>query len=503
MVMSGAAKVRSIELDLSLYVPALATSVVGMVLSGNKGTKNSPTLITDEGTLVNTFGAPEVSDYGLLAAIRYLRKGNQLWVVRVGSYDVVASKSLMSGASAAVLVDALSTGSWGNELSIVVTTGSVQGYQLQVRESGVVRETYDNVLLGLANVADPDYISTRINGVSEYVVVTPDTAYSTLTPATYTLSGGVSGTADSADIVGTQVGNTATGLQLFRNPDVYDIDLLATPGIWWKDVVAEILSIAEGRGDAFGLIDPPLGLSVQEVVEWHNGLLTGDPEYLTTQPNSSYAGLLYPWVQVYDSYSGSDLFVPPSGHWAGQMAYSDFLADPWFAPAGMTRGVLVDALDIEYSAKDGERDYMYGTGLNAVNPIVNFKSRGGIVIWGQKTLLRNTTALNRINVRRMLNYLKKIISQAVRALLFEPNDSGTWGSFTRLVNPVLRDVKARRGLYDFKVICDATTNTPAVIDRSTMIAKILLQPTKAAELIELQFTLLPTGANFSEFVTTP
>jgi phage tail sheath protein FI len=169
----------------------------------------------------------------------------------------------------------------------------------------------------------------------------------------------------------------------------------------------------------------------------------------------------------------------------------------WFAFAGLLRGRLLGALDVEYSPVQGERDYMYSGG-NAVNPIVSFPV-DGICLFGQRTLQRASTALDRINVRRMLLYARKVIASAVRYLVFEPNDLMTWIRFVDLVSPYLRSIKARRGLEDFRVVCDETTNTPDRINNNDMVGKLFLKPTKTAEMIELEFTLLPTGATFEEF----
>jgi hypothetical protein len=157
---------------------------------------------------------------------------------------------------------------------------------------------------------------------------------------------------------------------------------------------------------------------------------------------------------------------------------------------------VVSGIDIAYGPTPGEMDLLYGDG-NAVNPIARFP-KDGIVVWGQRTLQRAPTALDRVNVRRLMLYLRKVISTASRYLVFEPNDEKTWTLFGQLVVPYLNDVRQRRGLYDFRVKCDEDTNTPEVIDRNEMHAQIFLKPVKAAEFIQIDLIITSTGANFDE-----
>jgi hypothetical protein len=497
--------VYAVERDFSLYAPALATSIFGIVTTASKGPVNELTFVTDEGTLVGLFGLPSVSHMGLYAAQRYLRRGRQLWVVRVATYDREADPLVVKDGTGAV--DTLSfspnsSGSWANTISITISAGMVAGtHKVVIRDGLYTAEVFDRLLVGAAHVGSPNYITTRINGVSDYVTVSVlDTAPTTLLVGTQTFSGGLDGApADTSDVIGVSGSPPvvpATGLQLFRNPETLDINLIAVPGYSQKEVVAELIDICATRGDCMTLLEVPYGKSVQQAVEWHNGVGGGldDP---TGALNSSYAALYYPWAKVYDSNQDSEAWISPVGHAAAVIAYTDYVADPWWAPAGFNRGLLPDVLEIEHSPTQGERDYMYGGG-NAINPIVNFSGQG-FVIWGQRTLQRATTSLDRINVRRLLLYMRKVIATAVRYLVFEPNDEATWQRFVDLVEPVCLAIQGRRGLYGFKVICDSTTNTPEVIARNEMRGKILIQPTHAAEMIVTEFVLLPTGASFEEF----
>jgi hypothetical protein len=243
------------------------------------------------------------------------------------------------------------------------------------------------------------------------------------------------------------------------------------------------------------ILDTPDNYSVQQAVDWHNGSgAFSDHQSFS----SSYAAMYYPWIQIYDAYNAVNVWTPPSGHVSGVYAYTDFISETWFAPAGFNRAHIVAGLQVRYSPDQGERELMYGNG-NALNPIVQFP-KDGITVWGQRTLQRAPTALDRVNVRRLLLYMRKVVATAVKYLVFEPNDPITWRTFINLVTPFCQTVQSRRGLYDFAVVCDETTNTPDLIDQNTMVGRIYIKPTKAAEIINVDFVISNTGTSFSEEV---
>jgi phage tail sheath protein FI len=406
----------------------------------------------------------------------------------------------------AFVADAISEGEWGNNITIGIEDGTqANTKRLLVYYNGAQVERFDSVDLD-DTTGNANFIETKINDVSDYITVTLDAGLagaSTELPEDVdppaALAGGDTdaGNVDAAAIIGLawDAGlSQSTGLQLFASAEAVDINLLAAPGWFDAGVVTELISICEARYDCMAIIDPPNDLRPQEVVDWHNG--EGDYAGQHAAFNSSYAALYYPWVKVYDAYAGEYIFTPPSGHILGVYAYTDWNTESWFAPAGMQRGKLASAVDIAYGATAGERDLLYGDG-NAVNPIGSFR-QDGIVVWGQRTLQRAPTALDRVNVRRLMLYLRKVISTSVNYLVFEPNDEKTWKLFGHLVVPYLNDVRQRRGLYDFRVKCDETTNTPDVIDRNEMRAQIFLKPVKAAEFIQIDLVITTTGANFDE-----
>lgn len=290
------------------------------------------------------------------------------------------------------------------------------------------------------------------------------------------------------------IGNPAlsTGIFSFQNPEVYDINLLLIPGNSSGAVIGQALQLCEGRGDVLYLVDPPFGLRPQQVVDWHNGMLYSD---LRAAIDSSYGALYWPWLKVFDQFNATEIFVPPSGFVASVFARTAVVAEQWFAPAGLNRGRLLTALDVEYNATQGERDLLYGSG-NAVNPIVKFP-QDGIVVFGQRTLQRLQSALDRVNVRMLLIYLKKNLVRELRFFLFEPIDNLLFAEITSSIKPFLENVMARRGMTGFKVICDASNNTPATVDRNEVHVAVLIRPTRAAEFIELDLVILRSDQSFS------
>jgi phage tail sheath protein FI len=418
--------------------------------------------------------------------------------------DLVAD---YSAAVDAFEVEALSEGEWGNNISIVIEDGTeASTKRLWVYYEGAKVERFDSIDLDDTS-GNANFIETKINGVSDFITVTLDALLagaSSELPSDVALPGTslTGGDSDASSVSATEIIGEAwdvglqqpTGLQLLASPSAVDINLLAAPG--WADaaVVNEMIQLCETRADCMAIIDPPADLQPSEVVDWHNGEGTYAGQHAAF--NSSYAALYYPWVKVYDAYNGAYVFTPPSGHALAVYAYTDYATESWFAPAGLQRGRVVSGVDVAYGPTPGEMDLLYGDG-NAINPIARFP-QDGIVVWGQRTLQRAPTALDRVNVRRLMLYLRKVLSTASRYLVFEPNDEKTWRLFGQLVVPYLNDVRQRRGLYDFRVKCDESTNTPEVIDRNQMNAQIFLKPVKAAEFIQIDLVITSTGANFDE-----
>lgn len=298
----------------------------------------------------------------------------------------------------------------------------------------------------------------------------------------------------SSNLDSAVIGNPSagTGLYSISSPETYDINVLCLPGCTSGAVIGQGLQFCEARGDCLYIVDPPFGLRPQQVVDWHNGMLLSD---LSSAINSSYGALYWGWLRIFDQYNSVDVWIPPSGHVSGVFARTARVAEQWYAPAGVRRGRLLTPLDVEYNPGQGERDLLYGSG-NAVNPIVSFL-QDGIIVWGQRTLQRTSTALDRVNVRMLLTHLKKNLIRILRSFVFEPNDNTAWVQVQNVVYPFLADVQARRGLDGFKVVCDETNNTPERRDKNQLWVSVFIKPTKAIEFIVLNLVILQSTASFS------
>lgn len=342
------------------------------------------------------------------------------------------------------------------------------------------------------------YVGSYLSLVSDYIRVEDNMAV-LAGPAdgTYDLSGGSDGIPADPDrqdelLIGSSV--AYSGLYSVSESEQFDIDLIAVPGHSSTTVVTELLYMCQNfRQDCMAIIDSPFGLTVNEIVAWQNGTHPLN----ATRFDSDFGALYWPWVRIRDNYNRIDVWAPPSGSVMAVYAQSDRLARPWFAPAGITRGVVPGINDVYSRPTQEERDLMYGY-RNCVNPIVQFVDTEGFVVWGQKTMQRRPTALDRVNVRRLMFYIEKRIKAESRILLFEPHDAEFRAEFTRIATVILQEVLTDRGITAFKIKADAELNTPDVIDRNEFRARIGIQPTRAVEFMFLEFSIHRTGSDFSE-----
>jgi phage tail sheath protein FI len=279
-------------------------------------------------------------------------------------------------------------------------------------------------------------------------------------------------------------GSYTNMINLLSNTDDYKFNLLLTPGLFdslQPSQVTSIISNTQNRGDNLFVLDlVPYNSQVATVVNQ------------AASRNTSYAASYWPWVQVLDPDSGQQVWVPASTVLGGVYAFNDSVAEPWFAPAGINRGGLGQVIRAERKLAQSDRDTLYS---GKVNPIATFPGQG-TVVYGQKTLQTKASALDRVNVRRLLISLKSYISQVANNLVFEQNSVATRNSFLAQVNPYLESVQQRQGLYAFKVVMDESNNTADVVDRNEMVGQIYIQPTKTAEFIYLDFNITPTGTTF-------
>jgi hypothetical protein len=274
-------------------------------------------------------------------------------------------------------------------------------------------------------------------------------------------------------------------LNLLANKDEYDFNILITPGLFLgahADISSpDAISIVEGRGDAFAVVD------LVAYGETKSNVITA-----AAGSTSNYAAGYWPWVQTFSSALGRPVWVPPSVVMAGVFAFNDQSGAEWFAPAGLNRGGIGSVIKAERKLSADDRDDLYAAN---VNPLATFPGEG-VVAFGQKTFQKRATALDRINVRRLLINLKRYVSNVSRQLVFEQNTTVTRNRFLATVNPYMERLTQQQGLYSYKVVMDDTNNTADVIDRNQLIGQIYVQPTKTAEFIILDFTLQPTGINF-------
>ena len=310
-------------------------------------------------------------------------------------------------------------------------------------------------------------------------------------PLSITLSGGVNGTASTADI--------QDGYALFANKEIVDISLVLT-GAHTADVVNYAIdNVALARLDCVVFFSPPLaavynnsGSEAAHVVDYRQS--TGEYDGTGIGRNTSYAVMDSGWKRQYDRYNDQYINVPLNADTAGLCARTDQTNDAWWSPAGFNRGQIKNVVKLIWSPDQTERDTLY---KNGVNPVTTFPGEGTL-LYGDKTLLAKPSAFDRINVRRLFIVLEKAIATAAKYQLFEFNDVFTRAQFRSMVEPFLRDVRGRRGIYDFRVVCDETNNTGEVIDRNEFVADIYIKPARSINFIYLNFVAVRTSVSFTE-----
>jgi hypothetical protein len=291
------------------------------------------------------------------------------------------------------------------------------------------------------------------------------------------------------NIQGLSPSSYTSSIYLLGNKDAYQYNLITAPGLIADEtnypahvpIITDLLSMVQDRKDSMSVID---------VVGYNSNINPVVSNALSY--NTSYAATYWPWVKTIDPNTGNQVWVPPSTIIPGVYAFNDQVSAPWFAPAGINRGVLSNVIQAERYLTQGNRDLLYSNNINSIATFPNV----GVVVFGQKTLQKKKSALDRVNVRRLLIELKNYISQISNTLVFEQNNVVTRNSFLSQVNPYLSSIQQQQGLTDFKVIMDESNNTSNTIDNNQLIGQIYLQPTKTVEFIILDFNILPTGAVF-------
>jgi len=546
------------EVDLTTVVPSILSTAGAFAGTFNWGPVNQVVLVDSEITLAKTFGDPDSnSAISFFTAANFLAYGNNLSIVRaVGA----TSNNATANSSANIQVDnadifeasylnnnnsntygafmARFPGAMGNSLSVSVTdaTGfsawAYKGYftsapgtsdfvanaggandeihvvvvdagGLFTGTQGTVLETYafvskasDATLNGSTN-----YYKQVIFNNSKYVYAVDPVDYAN-TSATWGQTGSTTfatlNTSKSVTLVnGTNAkpsdGNLETAYGLFQNKENINISLVLTGD---ADITVQqyvIDNIANSRADCIAFISPPSS----NVVNQAGNETTNITAWLAALSRStSYAVADSGWKYQFDKYNNVYRWIPLNGDVAGLCAYTDTVRDPWFSPAGFNRGAIKNCIKLAWNPSKTYRDTLYAAG---VNPVVSFPGQGTI-LYGDKTLQAKPSAFDRINVRRLFIILEKSIATAAQYSLFEFNDEFTRGQFVALVTPFLRDVQGRRGITDFKVVCDTTNNTGQVIDTNRFVGDIYIKPARSINFIQLNFVAVGTGVDFTTVV---
>ena len=356
----------------------------------------------------------------------------------------------------------------------------------QVEVSGSYPNKSAYVRVKSVNLLTPDYFDNNGLAKSQYTASIPLVASGTFANATGNVKGGANfyETINSSNTQGLVSANYTNMTNLLSNVDDYKYNILITPGLYQADYatpMASIISNTQNRGDAIFIAD---------MVKYGSTVATAVGE--ASEIDNSYAATYWPWLQTIDPETGKNVWVPASTMIPGVYAYNDRVGAEWFAPAGFNRGGLSTVIRVEQKLSQANRDTLY---LGKVNPIATFPGQG-IVVFGQKTLQTKASALDRVNVRRLLINLKNYIGGISNSLVFEQNSVATRNSFLAQVNPYLASVQQRQGLYAYQVVMDESNNTADVIDRNQLVGTIYIQPTKTAEFVVLNFNILPTGIEF-------
>ena len=303
------------------------------------------------------------------------------------------------------------------------------------------------------------------------------------TPFTASMAGGADGTIGNSEIT--------TAYNFFANPDVVDVSLIISgPGN--ATVAASLISIADSRKDAMVFLSPTRASVVDKAGSEATNILA----FRSGLTSSSYAFLDSGYKYQYDRYNDVYRYVPLNGDIAGICARTDQERDPWFSPGGLNRGIVKNVIKLAYNPTKAERDNLY---VQGINPVVTFQGEGTI-LFGDKTMLNRPQVFDRINVRRLFIVLEKSIARAARSSMFEFNDQFTRAQFANLVEPFLRDIQGRRGITDFRVVCDETNNTSNVIDANQFVGDIYIKPARSVNFIQLNFVAVRTGVSFDEIV---
>jgi phage tail sheath protein FI len=547
------------EIDLTTVIPSVATSTGAFVGSFAWGPCGEITTVSDETRLVSSFGKPDSTNYEYwFSAANFLAYGNNLKLVR--AFNSSTTKNATANGAGLLIKNqddyvenhtgysansyngfgARWAGALGNSLKVsVADAASYSGWAyasqftsapsnssyvaakggafdemhvIVIDEDGLFSGTQGTVLEKYAFVSkasdakddsgNSNYYKNVIESKSQYIwwlshptqntgagtawgsTANASNFANTTGNVTFSMSGGVDGSIGSSQIT--------TGWDQFKNAESVDISLCVT-GSGNSTIAAYVIdNIAATRKDCVAFVSPEkadcvdnAGSEVTDITAFRNGLTS-----------SSYAVLDSGYKYQYDKYNDVYRWIPLNGDIAGLCVRTDQERDPWFSPGGLNRGVIKNVVKLSWNPTKTNRDDLYSVG---VNPVVSFPGEG-TVLFGDKTMLSKPSAFDRINVRRLFITLEKAIARAARFSLFEFNDQFTRAQFVALVEPFLRDVQGRRGITDYRVVCDETNNTGEIIDRNEFVGDIYIKPARSINFIQLNFVAVRTGVSFNEVV---
>ena len=538
------------EVDLTGGVPNVQSTTGAFTGEFLWGPVGEAVLVSSEAELVAKFGAPTASTASdFTSAAYFLKYANSLYISRVGlgnnatgngtTRSIKNKAAFNAGTWTGNDVAAKYPGTLGNAIEVHLCTGDTsfasftykdsfdaapgtsafatskgcsqdEAHLVVVDKAGTITGNTGQVLeafpfvsfLTDAKNADgsTNFIKDVVNNRSQYIYVLDDdgalftdsfvassteTTFSTDTVTTIALSSGTDITASLAD--------HKAGFDLFTDKDTISVDFMIPTGILGsvdQDALVDyITAIAINRKDCIVVTSPPKdtvvnnATAVADTITWANGLTYSS--YLVVDNN---------YLKVYDKYNDQYIDIPAASSTAGLMAASDLATAPWFSPAGARRGQYLGITSLAYTPTKSERDQLYRAG---VNPVANLPGQG-VLLYGDKTHMNRPSAFDRINVRRLFIVLERAISLAARNTMFEFNDEFTRAEFVNIVEPFLREVKGRRGITDFRVVCDESNNTAEVVDRNEFIANIFIKPARSINYITLNFVAVRSGVDFEE-----
>lgn len=475
------------EVDLSTYVAIMDTSkIFGIVTVAQNGPINQVVEINSVSKFEEVFGNP-ISAGGL--ACRFiLDQTSSLKVVRVAGSSAAFRTATIAGEDAeetavanALVISAKNKGTLFSD-ALKATVSAITGASADKFNLKITKGDDDEILV------DKDYTIVEASATDEYPYIIADdetaftfslgsqTALAKLTPATVVFTVGDNGLTFTDDEV-------KAAIDVFDDAENIDLDILAAPGIMTASAIGRLVTVAQSRKDIVAVIDPPQGLTAEQAVQFVNG------QYNPLQIqkiDSTYAACYYPWGQAYNEYSGKNEWMPPSVGVLPALAKEYATYENWTAPAGIPRMSISVFSAMERVLTRADRDIVYADGN--INPLCNYKGLG-LTAFGQKTMQRTLSATNRLNVRFLVNYVKRIADYTSVSYLFTEISEVTFDAWTQAIGKVLENIKVRGGLYDYKVTMDWTTVTDEMLNNNIMPGVIELKPTKTSEFIPIDVVI--------------